>query len=95
MKALIAWLITAAWTIVGTSIAIATEASGSAFFIILIGIPCCLSICIGASGSGTGTHDAAARVVTGSEVAFVLISTLGFVLLMFMMVMSQMGDWRL
>jgi hypothetical protein len=95
MKALFALLVTAAWTIVGTSIAIAAEASWSAFYIILIGIPCCLSLCIRSFGGSAGAPNIPVQAVTGSEVVFVIISTLGFVLILFMMLMSQMGDWRL
>lgn len=95
MKALFALLVTAAWTIVGTSIAIAAEASWSALFVILIGIPCCLSLCLRSSGGSAEASGAPARSVTGSEVVFVLVSTLGFVLILFMMLMSQMGDWKL
>lgn len=95
MKALFALLVTAAWTIAGTYIAIAAEASFLAFFIVLIGIPCCLSFCLWSFGSSAGAPNAPARAATGSEVVFVIISTLGFVLILFMMLMSQMGDWKL
>jgi hypothetical protein len=92
MKALFAWLVTAAWTIVGTSIsaAIATEASWAVLYVVLIGIPCCLILCI-RSYSGTGAADAATWTVTGSEVAFVLISSLIFMLVMFGTMVGQMS----
>jgi len=95
MRALFALFVTAAWTIVGTSIAIAAEATFLAFLIVLIGIPCCLSLCLRSFGGGAGAPDAPARAATGSEVVFIIISTLGFVLILFMMLMSEMGDWRL
>jgi len=89
MKAIVAWLVTAAWTIVGTSMAIAAEASWAAVYVILLGIPCCLVLCMRSYG-GAGAADAAARTVTGSEVAFVLLSTLIFALVMFGVLISQM-----
>lgn len=90
MKLLFAWLVTAAWIIVGTSVANATEASWSAVYITLIGIPCCLILSIRSYG-GAGASKAAIRTVTGSEVAFVLISTLIFVLVMFGTMIGQMS----
>jgi hypothetical protein len=90
MKAIIAWLVTAAWTIGTTSIAIAAEAPWATIYIILIGIPCCLILCIRSYG-GAEAVEVATRTVTGSEVAFVLISTLIFGLVLFGTIIGQMS----